>query len=433
MDKQRIAIVGAGPMGLAAAYQIACAGHIPVLFESGDRIGGMTACFDFSGVEIERFYHFHCTSDEDFMDLLQELGIQDKLRWRPTKMGYFFENELQQWGNPIALLKFKGLSLNAKIRYAVHAFLCTKRSDWSKLDKVEATSWLRDWVGAEAYEKLWKRLFEYKFYDQADQLSAAWIWARIRRIGRSRYTFMTEKLGFIEGGSKTYLNALSDAIVEKGGEIRVSHPVEEIVLDGDRVSGIKYQSSFEHFDHIISTVPLPYVPKLIPDLPTEIRAKYEEQRNVGVVCVIVKLRRRLTENFWVNVNDNRMDIPGIVEYSNLRPLGASTHIVYAPFYMPIDNPRWLDPNDVFTEKVRKYIKLINSDLTDEDIIAVHASRYKFSQPICGPEFLSTLPPVKLPIKGLWVADTSYYYPEDRGISESTGLGRRIAKNVLMEL
>jgi len=36
----------------------------------------------------------------------------------------------------------------------------------------------------------------------------------------------------------------------------------------------------------------------------------------------------------------------------------------------------------------------------------------------------------LPIKGLWVADTSYYYPEDRGISESIGYGRAIGKKVI---
>ena len=42
---------------------------------------------------------------------------------------------------------------------------------------------------------LWRRLFDYKFYDYADNLSAAWIWSRIRRIGRSRYNLFHEKLG----------------------------------------------------------------------------------------------------------------------------------------------------------------------------------------------------------------------------------------------
>jgi len=37
--------------------------------------------------------------------------------------------------------------------------------------------------------------------------------------------------------------------------------------------------------------------------------------------------------------------------------------------------------------------------------------------------------VQLPVGGLWLADTSYYYPEDRGISESVDFGRKMAKAV----
>ena len=58
---------------------------------------------------------------------------------------------------------------------------------------------------------------------------------------------------------------------------------------------------------------------------------------------------------------------------------------------------------------------------------MYANRYRYAQPICGPGYLDTLPPIKLSIEGLYVADTSYYYPEDRGISESVQMGRQIAK------
>ena len=44
---QRIAVLGAGPMGLAVAYQLARDGHRPVVFEADDRVGGMTASFEF--------------------------------------------------------------------------------------------------------------------------------------------------------------------------------------------------------------------------------------------------------------------------------------------------------------------------------------------------------------------------------------------------
>lgn len=422
---QSIAVLGAGPMGLAVAYQLARDGHHPIVFEADDRVGGMTACFDFGGLSIERYYHFHCVSDHAFLEMLGELGLSDKMRWVETKMGYWYRGQLQPWGNPVALAKFKGLGPVAKFRYGLHAFLSTKRDDWRPLDKLEATSWIKRWVGSEAYEVLWRRLFDYKFYDYAENLSAAWIWSRIRRIGRSRYDLFREKLGYLEGGSDTLLRELKAAIENHGGEIHLRKPVQQVVIESGEVKGVKVDGHLERFSKVVSTVPLPYVPKLIPDLPEEIIRGYQSVHNIAVVCVIAKLKKRVTENFWLNTNDPEMDIPGLVEYSNLRPLNQ--HIVYVPFYMPGDNPKYLEPDDVFLDKVRRYLCKINPELRHEDFVELRASRYRFAQPVCEPGFLDRLPPVDLPIKGLWVADTSYYYPEDRGISESIEFGREMAR------
>jgi protoporphyrinogen oxidase len=425
---QRIAVLGAGPMGLAVAYQLARDGHRPVVFEADDRVGGMTACFDFNGLQIERYYHFHCTSDHAFLQILEELGIASKMRWVETKMGYWYQRRLQPWGNPFALLSFRGLSFMAKFRYGLHAFLCTKRDDWRPLDHVEASGWIKRWVGAEAWEVLWRRLFDYKFYDYANNLSAAWIWSRIRRIGRSRYNLFREKLGYLEGGSTTLLNAMKADIEQHGGEVRLRSPARRVSIAQGCVTGVETASGIDTFDKVISTVPLPFVTRLMPDLPAEIAQKFNAMRNIAVVCVIAKLRQRLTENFWLNVNDPEMDIPGLVEYSNLRPLDHA--IVYVPFYMPGEHPKYAEPDEVFIGKVKRYLQTINPALKDDDFIDVRASRYRHAQPICEPGYLDRLPPVALPVRGLWVADTSYYYPEDRGISESIGFGRKMARDAV---
>ena len=104
MARQRIAVLGAGPMGLAVAYQLARDGHRPIVFEADDRVGGMTATFDFGGLDIERYYHFHCTSDTAFFQVLDELKLADKMRWVSTKMGYYYQDKVVPWGNPVALL-----------------------------------------------------------------------------------------------------------------------------------------------------------------------------------------------------------------------------------------------------------------------------------------------------------------------------------------
>ena len=427
---KKIAVIGAGPMGLAVAYQLVKEGYSPVIYEADDRIGGMTATFDFDGLEIERYYHFHCTSDTAFFEVLEELDLKDKLKWVSTKMGYWFNSKLQPWGNPFALLGFKGLSFIAKFRYGLHAFLSTKRDNWKPLEKYDAVTWIKKWVGEEAFEKLWSRLFALKFYEYTDNLSAPWIWSRIRRIGRSRYSIFKEQLGYLSGGSKTLLNEMKRYIEENGGEFRLSSAVSKIVMDEKRVKGLEVHNEFIGFDSVISTIPLPIVATIAPDLPKDIYEKYNSKINIGCICIIAKLSKPLTNNFWLNTNDDMMDIPGIIEYGNLNP--EVGHIVYVPYYMPQSNEKFNDSEEVFKQKVSKYFKTINKNLTDDDIEDIKVHKYYFSQPICEPNFLDNLPDAKISIDGLWIADTSHYYPEDRGISESIGYGRDLAKRVVSD-
>jgi protoporphyrinogen oxidase len=428
MSNERIAILGAGPMGLGVAYQLVRDGRRPIIFEADDRVGGMAASFDFGGLSIERYYHFHATSDHEFFNVLNELGLESEMRWVETKMGYYYQGRVQAWGNPLALLRFKGLSLTAKFRYGIHAFLSTKRKSWKELDHVEASNWIRRWIGEEAWEVLWRRLFDYKFYDYAYNLSAAWIWSRIRRIGRSRYSLFREKLGYLEGGSDTILNAMRDSIIAGGGEFRLRTAIHKVVITDGMVKGITdADGNFMPFDKIISTIPLPYVPRIMPDLPQGALSAFSSVKNIAVVCVIAKLKKAVTENFWLNTNDPEMDIPGIVEYTNLRPLRE--HIVYVPFYLPFEHPKYQESDEIFINKTKDYLIKINPNLTNDDFVDLRVNRYRFAQPICEPGYLDRLPPIQLSVRGLLVADTSYYYPEDRGISESIGLARKMARMI----
>lgn len=421
----KTAVIGAGVMGLACAYELLKRGNSVDIYEADDRVGGMAAHFDFEGLNIERYYHFICKPDHYLFDLLSELGIESQLRWRETYMGYFYDGRMYDWGNPIALFKFPKLGFIAKFRYGLHAFLSTKRKNWQPLDNVEASDWIRKWIGEEAYNILWKRLFALKFFDYKDNLSAAWIWSRIKRVGSSRKSMLQEELGYLEGGSETLLHALEQKITALGGKIHLATQVQKVNIDNNQVRSLTIAEQEEKFDRIFSTVPLPYVSRMIPDLPGEYRARYESIQNMGVVCVIFRLRKGVSQNFWLNVSDESMEIPGIIEFSNLRPMQDS--VIYVPYYMPRDYPKFAKDNDYFIAEAKQYIKRLNPEITDDDFIAAHASRYGYAQPVCQPGFSRVLPPIRTTINGLYIADTSYYYPEDRSISESVNVGKKMAQ------
>ncbi|MDM8557866.1 NAD(P)/FAD-dependent oxidoreductase [Candidatus Parabeggiatoa sp. HSG14] len=423
-NTKKIAVIGSGPMGLVCAYELLKKHYQVDVYEKDDRLGGMSACFDFDGLTIERYYHFICRTDTPLFNLLNELNIADKLHWRDTKMGFFYNGVLYKWGDPIHLLKFPKLGFISKLRYALHVFYTKNINNWENLDKQSASVWLKKWIGKKAYDKLWDYLFELKFYEHKDNISAAWIGTRIKRVALSRKNLFTETLGYLEGGSDTLLCALEEKILAMNGTIHFSAGIERLVTEKNQVQGVIVKGEKRAYDGVISTMPLPYVPRIAPNLPEEIINKIKSINNCGVVCVILKLRSPLTENFWLNVNDPDMEIPGLIEYTNLYAMPKS--IVYIPFYMPHTHPKYTLDDSSFINEVFDYLHRINSAFTKEWVLAAQVSRYEFAQPICTPNFFEQLPPMQTPIQGFVMADTSYYYPEDRSISESVKVGKTLA-------
>jgi len=428
-QKSRIAVIGGGPMGLAVAYELTRLGHQPVLIEADDRLGGMAACFEFAGIQLERYYHFHCLSDTAFFQMLQELGLEDQLHWRTTQMGFYLDGRLYPWGSVGAVLSFRRLPLLTRVRYLLHAARCLTIQDWRSLDGTTATQWLRSWLGQQGYQVLWRKLFAYKFFHYSDQISAAWIWSRIRRLGQSRRR-LKETLGFLSGGSQQLIDAMADAIRAGGGEIQLNNPVQALRPLPSGGAMLSTPSGEQAFDCVISTVPLPLMAPVLQAGGAEqaLVDRYAALPSVACACVVLQTRQPVTANFWTNVNDERFAIPGVIEMSNLRPLQG--HIAYVPFYIPADHPDYQRPNEAFIADAWACLKAINPQLSDADLLASHSNRYRFAQPVCGVQFQQSLPPLQ-PFQGVFTADTTAYYPEDRGISESIGFGRELARRAVI--
>ena len=94
----RVVVVGAGVMGLAAAYQSLRNGHQTTLVEAAPEAGGMAAHFNLAGLSIERFYHFVCKADAPTFTLLEELGLGRPALLAPDLHGLFYRRLTLQMG-----------------------------------------------------------------------------------------------------------------------------------------------------------------------------------------------------------------------------------------------------------------------------------------------------------------------------------------------
>src|SRR5829696_6744542 len=126
----RVAVLGAGMAGLAAAYRLEKEGHDAVVYERWPGLGGQAATIDTGdGVLVERYYHHLFTSDREIADLCEEIGIGDELAVWPSSMGMFYGGKLYPFTSPLDLLRYKPMSPLARIRMGFAVVMLQRRAN----------------------------------------------------------------------------------------------------------------------------------------------------------------------------------------------------------------------------------------------------------------------------------------------------------------
>lgn len=404
----RVGVVGAGISGLTVALRLAQRGHQVEIFQREAEVGGLLGSCDLAGTRIERFYHFLCAGDRGYFALSRELGLADRVRFVPARTGFFHEGRLFGFTTALDLLRFTSIPPLARVRFGLFALEAILRREWTPLDRRAAKPWLIERLGQRAYDVIWEPLLALKFGADADRISAAWIWHRIHRVGRSR-----GRLGYLEGGTALLLERLTEALRSAGVRIHPGRPVAAILAESGRVSGLRLADGGAHAcERVVSTLPLPATAALLPPEAGAFAERLRAVRYLGVACVSLKLRRRLTPFFWLNVHDSRVPFNGIIELTNLNPLDGE-HVAYVPYYVPTDSPTYRMEDRALVELTWAGLRRVAGDLADGDLVACHVARAAQAQAICPQGFQASLPPSRAPLPGLFLLDSVFLYPEDR--------------------
>ena len=425
----RIGIVGGGVAGLGCAYFLSQGGHSVEVFEQAPVLGGLAGCFDFDGLQVEKYYHFVCRDDDDLIDMLGRLGLRDELEWRPGKMKFFYRGKLYPFGTPWDLLRFRPLSLPARIRFGLNVALSRSAKSWEQFESETARDWLIAQIGQQAYEIIWEPLLRIKFGQYYDQISASWIWHRIHRVARSRSNVLArERLGFLKRGTPALLDALIGELRRRGVELGVSVTVDGIAVADGGVTGLTVNGQHRPFDVVVSTAPLPILARLLPLGAVEQVGDIAGIEYIGVVCLILKLRQPVTDAFWINVNDPQIPFNGFIEYTNLNPRvdADQPHILYVPFYLPPGHARFAQRDADLFQECFKGLQGVQPGLTDDWVLGYRVFRDRFAQAICTTNFARRIPPVRSSIRGLLLTDSTQLYPSDRTISGMLGQARKVA-------
>ncbi len=423
MSAIRAIVIGGGPAGLKAAQVLARAGVQVTVLESSPVLGGLASSFDVEGVSIERYYHFICRGDDHLVDTLRELGLEHRLHWRSSRMAYFVDGALYPFLTPLELLRFRPLSLFDRVRAGV-AVKRAQRMREADLAAERAIPWLIRMFGERAYRVIWEPLLRFKFAEHAPEISAAWIWARMVRLSRSRRSAFKEELGFIEGGSRTVLEALAHDLEARGSRLIRNAAVERIVIENGRVRGVRVGGETMPAEVVVSTVTPSRFLQLAEGLSGPYADGLRRIPSIGIFCLFLRLRRPVTPFFWVNTHDARVPFAGMIEYTNLNPLpelGGDT-ILYIPQYLSAQDPRYDQSDQQVLRSYTDALALINPAF-DRNWVRFHAVfRDRYAQPICLTDYPATTPGFATPVERLFLTDSCQLHPHDRNISGSFGLG-----------
>lgn len=421
----KIAIIGAGFTGLAAAYRLVNEGHEVVVFERDPQPGGLAVGYQEKGWEwtLEAFYHHWFTNDAAVLNLAKELNYPVLIK-RP-KTSHLINGKIYHLDSPATLLKFERLSVAERLQMGIVIGMLRYNPFWKPLEKITAAGFLSKTIGKKAYKELWEPLLVGKFGKYADEISLAWFWARIAK--------RTTNLAYPEGGFLRFAKHIVKSIEEKGGKVLYNTEITELTsannpqIKYDEKSKVKGQKS--KFDAVVVTLPSYAFMKIAPGLPDAYKKSLSGLKGLGAIAVVMRLKKPFfpDSTYWLSVCNTKAPVLAIVEHTNLmdKTHYNNEHLVYLGNYVPRDHKYFSMSAEELLEDFDPFLKTINPDYR-KSVIGVKKFAAPFAQPIVFRNYSKMIPPLVTPLKNVYLANIEQVYPWDRGTNYSVELGEKAA-------
>lgn len=341
MNKPKVAIIGAGPAGLTASWQLAQSGAHVCVFEADSKyVGGIAKTVEYKGFRFDIGGHRFFSKSQEVESLWTEL-LGDDLLVRPRSSRIFYAG------------KFYEYPLKAKEAFFNLGFFetgrCMTSYAWSKLFPKKPAKSFEDWVS----NQFGKRLFEifFKTYTEkvwgmsCKEISADWAAQRIKGLSLSSavWTAIFPQKGNASKTQtiKTLINsfryprlgpgmmwdAAADRTRKAGGEILMGTRVTAIekiaTEDGWRVHFSKENGDphYRDFDSVISSAPLRELMHSIIPRPSQAAldaATSLRYRDFLTVALIVKPSNPFDDN-WIYIHDPKVKVGRIQNFGSWSP------------------------------------------------------------------------------------------------------------------
>ncbi len=436
--------------GLVAGRELARRGHPVTLYDRWPDVAGQASAFDLgNGVWIDRYYHHLFQSDSEMIALHDEL-LPGELEWHTSSVGIWARGRVWPFVSPLDLLRYRPLPLADRLRLGYSVLRLTAWTDWERMDDIGALEWLRSASGERALASVWTPLMLGKFGADSERVPLAWLWSKFRLRRKLRGSGATkEQLGYPRGSFRAICQALAAEIRKLGGEILVDREVLRVTEDGADQSGARFvlrcagpgayrrpagESPAEpaldgRADAVLLTTPT-FITRRLVEWPAAFARRLDDWTYETAVVLLLELRRPYSPTYWTNIADTRVPFLGLVEHTNLVPAERyPARYLYVSNYVPGGDPLTRMNTE---ELLRHYLAALgqmNPRFDQGDVLRYWSFREEAAQPVPRIGNRHRILPFASPRQGLYLANTTQIYPEDRGTNYSARLGRVIAERI----
>lgn len=421
---KKVSIIGGGITGLVTACELLKRGYKVEVYEASSKLGGLLAKTKMGKEDIEYIYHHIFTSDDYVLDLLDELNLKDDLKWYSPKNGLYIDSKIYPFTSPLDLLKFKPIPFIGRVRTGLSVLEASRVKNYDQLERITAKSWLVKKSGSKSYSVLWKKLLESKFDDDADKVSAVWIWNKFKLRGNSREKVSSEKLGYLDSSFSKIIDVLANKIKQNGGRIVLNSEVIK-VSEGELTVLKNGKKETVKTDIIISSTATPVFAKIIKGQDKEydkLLSKIEYKANI---CMILNIKNSLSNYYWTTVCEDAPFVL-VIEQNNL--VGNKKYngkVIYLSKYLSVKNKMWNYSDEEVFKEFTSYLSKMFPHFSSDDVNSYEIFRSAYSQPVINLNYSQMKPSIQTPFKGIYLAGMSQIYPEDRGVNYAIRLAYEV--------
>ena len=354
----KVAVIGAGPAGLAAAYELAKKGVAVEVFEAGDDVGGMAKTIELWGQLVDLGPHRFFSSDPRVNGLwLEVVGRDYEMIDRLTRIYYrrtFFDYPLKA----LNALRNLGPFEAARCLFSYFKSRFTPIADESTFE-----NWVVNRFGRRLFEIFFKSYSEKLWGISCNELDADFAAQRIKKLslmeaiksafrgkGQTKHKTLVDQFAYPFGGTGSVYRNLARRVAEMGGTVHLNQAVSAVVpMAGAAGVNVEFRDGQSRtFDHVVSSMPITALVARI-GAPVEVRTAAQQLKFRNTILVYLEIAGDSPfPDQWIYVHSAEMRSGRITNFRNWLPAlhqGRPNTILCLEYWCYDGDPIWSQPDD----------------------------------------------------------------------------------------